>query len=338
VKVDIAGFVDGVPERFVPDIMRGELIDAEHRGRYWWVGVLVNGRRVLDAGCGTGYGSKILAESGAAEVVGVDIEESVVEAVRGHQSAGVRFEVGDVRELPFEDASFDLVVSFEVIEHVAEHDVVLDEFARVLRPGGIVAVSSPNRSTYPAGNPHHVRELLPDELQQSLGEHFQHVRLFRQAGWITSAVLDDASFEARDGVPLSDVTIRKITGRTRGSETYTVALASDAPLDEPPGVAVLADLEVLQAERKLLLDRLADAEQAVADRHELARQADELATRVDELEGELAGLDAARLEAERVRQLTETALSDVVNSASWRLTAPMRAAKRLVRGAGGGRR
>jgi O-antigen biosynthesis protein len=345
VKVDLAGFVDGVPERFVPDIMRGELIEAEHRGRYWWAAFLVKGRRVLDAGCGTGYGSRILAESGAEEVVGIDIAESVVEAARAREPAGVHFQVGDVRNLPFEDASFDAVVSFEVIEHVTEHDLALDEFARVLRPGGIVAVSSPNRSTYPAGNPHHVRELLPDELHQLLRGHFQHVRLFRQADWITSALLDDATFEARNGAPLADVMMRKITGRELGSETYTVALASDAPLEDPPEVAVLTEpvelrrlgeLETLAAERKLLLQRLTEAEQALADRHELARQVAELESRVHELEGELAGLRGARLEAEEARhraEMTEVALRDVVNSVSWRLTAPLRAAKRLVRGA-----
>jgi SAM-dependent methyltransferase/uncharacterized small protein (DUF1192 family) len=361
VKVELAGFVDGVPERFVPAVMQGELVDAEHRGRYWWVGSLVSGRRVLDAGCGIGYGSAILAEAGAEEVVGIDIAEDVIEAARAHESAEIHFEVGDVRELPFDDESFDAVVSFEVIEHVAEHEVALGEFARVLRSGGIVAVSSPNPATYPAGNPHHVRELLPDELQRRLREHFLNVRLFRQAGWITSAVLDDESFTARSGAPLSDITIRKITGRELGSETYAVALASDAPLENPPGVAVLsepvelrrlAELETLVAERKLLLDRLTSAEHALADRHELARDAAQLATRVDELQSELARLegevarleaerarlDAARAEAERVRNLTETALTDVVNSASWRVTAPLRAAKHAIRGGRGTRK
>jgi 2-polyprenyl-3-methyl-5-hydroxy-6-metoxy-1,4-benzoquinol methylase len=354
VKAELAGFVDGVPERCVPDIMRGELVDAEHRVRYWWVGHLVKGRRVLDAGCGTGYGSTILAESGADEVVGIDVAENVLEAARARAPVGVHFEVGDVRTLPFEDASFDAVVSFEVIEHVAEHDVVLDEFARVLRPGGILAVSSPNRYTYPIGNPHHVRELVPDELHEYLGKHFQHVRLFRQADWITSALLNDASFEARNGAPRADVTMRKIAGREPGSETYTVALASNAPLEDPPELAVLtepvelrrlAELEGLVADRNLLFERFAEAEQMLADRHELARYAVELRTRVHELEGELVRcqgelvrLDAVRVEAQEARhhaEMAEIALQDVVSSLSWRLTTPLRAAKRLIRGARG---
>src|SRR5438045_8289854 len=63
------------PERFDPKLMHGRLIEAEHVGRYWWVSAFVQGKRVLDAGCGTAYGSTILARAGADEVVCVDIDE-----------------------------------------------------------------------------------------------------------------------------------------------------------------------------------------------------------------------------------------------------------------------
>src|SRR5439155_23557136 len=94
------------PERFDPQAMHGRLIEAEHLARYWWAAALVPGKRVLDAGCGTAYGSEILARGGASEVVGVDLDRAVVEAARVSVET-VSLEVADVRDLPYADGSFD---------------------------------------------------------------------------------------------------------------------------------------------------------------------------------------------------------------------------------------
>src|SRR4051794_31774872 len=104
---ELTNLVDGVPERFDPTSMRGDLVEAEHLARYAWAGALVAGRRVLDAGCGLGYGAAALARAGAERVVGVDIAEAVVEAARTSAGPKVELEVGDVRELEFPEASFD---------------------------------------------------------------------------------------------------------------------------------------------------------------------------------------------------------------------------------------
>src|SRR3954447_13222510 len=131
--IDLADLIDGTPGRFVPQEMRGELVEAEHLTRYWYAASLASGRRVLDAGCGLGYGTRILAQAGAAEATGVDLAEAVVEAARA-DAPEATFEVADIRSLPFADGSFDLVVCFEVIEHVDEHARVLSELRRVLAP------------------------------------------------------------------------------------------------------------------------------------------------------------------------------------------------------------
>ena len=122
---DLADHVDGTPGRFVPQEMKGELVEAEHLTRYWWSAALAPGRRVLDAGCGMAYGSLLLADAGAAEVTGVDLAEDVILAARADAGDRVRLQPGDVRSLPFEDGAFDLVVCFEVIEHVEAQDEVL---------------------------------------------------------------------------------------------------------------------------------------------------------------------------------------------------------------------
>src|SRR5688572_15904922 len=116
-----------VPERFVPAAMRGQLVEAEHLVRYWWATQLAAGRRVLDAGCGAAYGTRMLADAGAQRVTGIDRAASVLESVRSECPDNVELVVGDLLELPFAEGSFDLVVCFEVIEHLEEPEAALKE-------------------------------------------------------------------------------------------------------------------------------------------------------------------------------------------------------------------
>jgi SAM-dependent methyltransferase len=275
-----------VPERFVPETMREELIAAEHLARYEWAAALAPGRRVLDAGCGTGYGAAILARAGAEHVVGVDVAAAIVEAARAHESPRVTFVHADIARLPHPDSSFDLVTCFEVIEHVQDPSAVLGELARVLEPGGVLAISSPNADRYPPGNPHHVREFTTGEFQALLAETFPDVRLLAQHGWISSAV-----FEERDLEPGSlGVRTVKPAGRRLGTEAYTVALAGSRGLPEPPAAAALTGT----AELRRWLEHF-DAQQQV-----LVEQADYL-----------AGLEALDAERKELRRLLVTAETEV---------------------------
>ncbi|MGC1818205.1 MAG: class I SAM-dependent methyltransferase, partial [Casimicrobiaceae bacterium] len=156
-------------ERFVPGAP-GE-IAYEHCHRYAFARQLARGRRVLDAACGTGYGSALMADV-AVSVVGIDIDAGVVaDASAAYASRqNLRFEAASVSAIPLPDASVDLVVSFETIEHIGADDQarMLLEFARVLAPGGLLVLSSPNRLEYSDArsyrNPFHVRELDRGEL------------------------------------------------------------------------------------------------------------------------------------------------------------------------------
>src|SRR5262249_13390641 len=146
---------------------------AEHFARYAWAAQFAEAKRVLDAACGMAYGTAMLAAAGASEAVGVDLDEGVVERARESAPPRTRFEAADLRKLPFEADEFDLVVCFEAIEHVAEPEQVLDELARVLRPNGLLIVSTPNRDVYTPGNPFHLRELTPNELEEELERRFR---------------------------------------------------------------------------------------------------------------------------------------------------------------------
>lgn len=187
-EIDLAGRRDGIAERYVPELMRGELLEAEHVARYRWATSLADGRRVLDAGCGMGYGATMLLTAGASEVVGVDLAEAVLDAARPTMPAGVVLEVGDVRALDADDGSFELVVCMEVIEHMEDPDAVLDELARVVSPDGFLALSSPNRVMSGGRNPHHHHEYTADELEQALATRFRHVRLVAQRTFTGSVV------------------------------------------------------------------------------------------------------------------------------------------------------
>jgi ubiquinone/menaquinone biosynthesis C-methylase UbiE len=295
VETDLAGTVDGVAERLVPEQVHGQIVEAEHLARYHWAAALAGGRRVLDAGCGTAYGSAILAGAGAKEVVGVDVAGDVLAAVGPRMPDGVRLEEADVANLPFEDGSFDLVVCFEVIEHMEDTDVVLDELARVLAEDGVLAISSPNRDVYMPGNPHHVHEFVPEELEEALGKRFARVRLYRQADWVASAVLDDGLQTSESEEPLHDVELRKSATETLGGELYVLALASNGTLPEPqPSVVLSSAAEIaslaegwqqLDRERRELARRTIQAEGAA---EEARRETAELGRQLVRIETELA--------------------------------------------------
>lgn len=143
---------------------------------------LAAGLDVLDVGCNTGYGTILLADVGR-RVVGVDVSARAIQAAREAAPDGrPEFLAIDGLSLPFADASFDLVTSFQVIEHVREPTPYLREIARVLRPGGTVVLTTPNAATrldpgMPPWNPFHVREYLAGELETELRIVFPTVRV-----------------------------------------------------------------------------------------------------------------------------------------------------------------
>ena len=317
---DLSDRIGQADERFVPGTADGELIEVEHLARYCWAAQVVAGRRVLDAGCGVGYGSRMLARAGAADVVGLDVSAKAVDAAADGAPGNASFVVGDVHALPFEAGRFDVVVCFEVIEHVDGQDGVIAELARVLVPGGVLAISSPNRDVYPAGNPHHLHEYVPDELRAALAAHFEHIELRRQHAWLASAVLDDE--QAADGSMQQrhDIPVAKGVAREPGSEPYTIALASRQPLPATAGAVVLGGLAdaALGAELERTREALARREQRASAELEAMQR----------VEAELRQ-DAATL----LHELDETRaeLRSVYASVSWRLTELLRRAKRLRR-------
>lgn len=275
------GRVDGVPERFVPRLMTGEPLAAEHLVRYDWAASLAAGRRVLDAGCGVGYGSARLAGGGARTVVGLDNAEEALAAARAeYPDAPVRWEHGDLRELPFPVGCFDLVVCFEVIEHVEESEAVVAELARVLDRQGVLLVSTPHREHNVPGNPHHVRELLPEELREVLQRHLPEVRLAAQASFLASLVYDG---ELAEGALAEPALLRNTTGPAEA--LYTVALAGFEPPPEPPPAVALGDPFEVRRWVDLYVGEQAAGKRHWSDAQRLRAALDEQRAETDRLRG-----------------------------------------------------
>ncbi|MEM7582927.1 MAG: methyltransferase domain-containing protein [Acidobacteriota bacterium] len=173
-------------ERVVPGHVEPPLW-AEHMARYAFAANFVAGRRVLDFACGAGYGSAFLRSAGARTVVGNDV---AFEALRYAQTRYRRerpyLVVSDCLSSSFRSGSFDIIVSFEAIEHVSSYRKFLREARRILADDGLLVLSTPNKRTYTdeadrAENPFHTHEFYLDEFESELAEHFECVELFGQA-------------------------------------------------------------------------------------------------------------------------------------------------------------
>lgn len=169
-------------ERYLPEFDGDWTL--EHLHRYIIACGLASDKVVLDIACGDGYGSKMLADK-ASRVIGVDINEEIISsAEKKYTHPRLIFKQGSATAIPLPDASVDLAVSFETIEHLAEHDEMLLEIRRVLRPDGLFLISSPDKHTYSElrgyENPYHVKELYHKEFTQLLQKHFRHVSILGQ--------------------------------------------------------------------------------------------------------------------------------------------------------------
>lgn len=145
---------------------------ARHQAAYELACGRAGSGRVADLGCGSGYGTASLARAGV-RVVGIDR----VAPDRAHRGGPTAFLRSDLEALPFATPAFDLVVSFQVIEHLSDPRAYLGAIAALLRPGGSALLTTPNHLTSDGVNPYHVHEYVSDELAELLRGHFDDVEM-----------------------------------------------------------------------------------------------------------------------------------------------------------------
>lgn len=199
-------------ERFLPEC--GGEIWYEHWHRYALARQLAQHCTVLDVACGEGYGAAMVAET-AHKVVGVDLSTDVIQHAKNHYGHHVNLEfmVASCEALPFPDGSFDFAISFETIEHIEKQREFVSELMRVLRPDGVLILSSPNKRLYSDAhdyhNEFHVRELYRNELEELLHEFFPHKfwlgqkLLFHSAIWPENQAHVSAEYLVSDGQQVS---------------------------------------------------------------------------------------------------------------------------------------
>ena len=217
-------------ERVIPGQVSEDLW-AEHISRYAFAERFAPGRRILDLGCGTGYGAAELARSTTSFVTGLDLAPEALSYAATHfpESQYVR---GAATQLPFVNAAFDLITAFEVIEHLSNWRELLAEVKRVLAPSGVFLVSTPNRLYYAESraetgpNPFHHHEFEFAEIREALTEFFPQVTLYLQNR------LEAVAFYAADRYTTAEATIEQSSGAAADANFF-IGICSDAPVEAP---------------------------------------------------------------------------------------------------------
>lgn len=242
-------------ERIVPGSVNDDLLN-EHLCRYRFAQLLVEGKAVLDVGSGVGYGARILAEK-ASEVVAVDrSEEAVRYAGRKYAAANIEMLVGDARDLPLASDSVDVVVSFELVEHLQGQQAHLLEMDRVLKPGGLTVISTPNRIFYSQEsnqtNPFHTREFDFREFYAFLKSVFSSVEVYFQ-NHVAGLIIGNPSLYRRVTTCLGED-----AGDLEATSNYFVAICTRGRKYQPaPGnFCLLPGTGNLLRERQQNIERL----------------------------------------------------------------------------------
>jgi SAM-dependent methyltransferase len=232
----------------------------EHKERYEFAAPYCRGKTVLDAACGTGFGADILSRHGAKKVVGVDAnEDAISEARRLYRHGNLEFALHDVCNLNALDQRFDLVVSFETIEHLGDPARFLSQVRSVLSADGLFICSSPNRNyrgRNHSGNPFHISEMSYEEFQRLFDVSFTAVGRFHQSptpdfariSELAHAVELTGKLLQRSLALRLENAVRRLLGKDQLSagtlsKELTHARPHDypvLPLNDPPGLEHLA--------------------------------------------------------------------------------------------------
>jgi ubiquinone/menaquinone biosynthesis C-methylase UbiE len=205
----------------------------EHLHRYAIINNYISGKIVLDIASGEGYGSNLMSNK-AAYVYGVDIDNiTIQDAKLKYKKENLEFLTGSANEIPIKDNTIDVVVSFETLEHHDKHHEMMVEIKRVLKPNGILIISTPDKMYYSDErkyiNPFHIKELYKDDFITLISNYFSKQQLLSQKYSNGNSVIINE--KELDKVTFFSGNYSKIS-RTEIQALYLILIASDVSFVE----------------------------------------------------------------------------------------------------------
>jgi len=207
---------------------------VEHLHRYAIAKEYCTGKKVLDIASGEGYGANLMGEN-ALHVTGVDIDSSVIKnASEKYRRSNLIFKQGSIENIPLPNQSFDIVTCFETLEHITDHKKAIQEIKRVLKPGGLILISTPDKKNYSDAvgyaNPFNKKELYIDEFRDLIKNSFHYSFYLYQRLTVGSIAL----FEGETTVTYYKGDYKNITIEKEIDPVYIIAIASDHEFTKPP--------------------------------------------------------------------------------------------------------
>ena len=220
-------------ERFNPDL--NHHIWYEHWHRYHFVKNLVKDKYVCDIACGEGYGSALIS-SVAKAVVGVDIDKETVQSAKKKYQAfsNLKFVTNNALQTQFKNDEFDVVVSFETLEHLVEHNELLTEFKRILKPNGLLIISTPDKNAHSDSdveNHYHEKELTLKEFDDLMNRYFNYSLSFGQQFQLLSSIslLDTDSLFEKETTTFVKKGNEASPVKNKVQTQYCIKICSDDP-------------------------------------------------------------------------------------------------------------
>lgn len=286
-------------ERLIPKVHIGKLMYGEHMARYILSAELVKDKYVLDIASGTGYGTYILAEK-AKNVKGVDIsKKAVVYAKKNFNRKNLEFIQASADKIPFDDGTFDVVNSFETIEHITTYREFVEEAKRVLKKEGLFIVSTPNKNEFMENNHFHVHEFNEKEFVSLLNKYFKNVSIYYQETFKGSSIHDSSYFSGKWS---ENQKVVNLLAQKKDKAIYYIAVCSDGKLPHYGEINVISEN---WSDKKNLRDL------------SINKAAHERASRLNETEYKL--------------KMLENELYKIKSSIFWKLTEPLRAIKKIIK-------
>lgn len=230
-------------ERLIPNLPELKHLFQEHIVRYMFASKFVSSKSVLDVGCGTGYGTFLLSKKNAIKTIGIDNSKKAIEyCKKNYKNKNLIFKVEDCIKTTFPSQNFDVLTSFELIEHLEQPIKFLKEAKRILKKDGLLILSTPNKLTYPSGNPFHFNEFTEKKLVNLLKKIFKNVTILYESYPPTLAIYKNGKQKK-----ISEFAINEQKTKVDGSSAlYFIAICSnEKPVDDSGSLYLLDDKTLL---------------------------------------------------------------------------------------------